>query len=82
MIERPVSLELIVGTECEFRDPSPGRIHSPVGDGFRQVDHIDSPPAAFDDVLNARQSTGLRIPVKILIERTAEHAMNLDARRT
>ena len=81
-IDRPVSLELIVGTERKFRDPNPGRIRSPVGDGFRQINHIDPPPPTFDDVLNACQSTGLGIPVKILIEEVGphEHAMGLDAR--
>ena len=80
--QRPVPLQLVVRGEGQPPHPHARPVGAAVGDGAGQVQHVEPPAPPGDDVLHAGQLPGLGVPVQVLVERPAEHAVDHDARRT
>ncbi len=59
-------------------DPHAWTVGTPIGDGSSQVELIEPPATARDHVLHADEVPGLGDPVQVLVERTAEHAVDDD----
>src|SRR5262249_34456118 len=75
-VERPVSFELIVRCECVAPDAHSGRGDVACGDCFPEVDDIEPPAAALNDVLHAREPAGFSVPLHVLVERTGPNPMD------